>query len=220
MVAANAIYKLAVIGTVLSQRHVHTLHFRSTLAGSSVGFSEDAWMQDLIDQWQSSCRTAYRAIFGTGDQPCQLYQARKVCGALPLPAGIDEAEAAGSTAGTASKTGDPLPSWLANVTTERTALAGRRFRGRFFLGGLWEQDVNFNDMTTARIAPTQAYADALAAAFVTPLETAVNGKLFVFSVVQSKVPGIQCQNAGADVKTFQVRVPVASMKSRKAGHGD
>lgn len=220
MVDANGIYKLAVIGTVQGQQHIHTLHFRSTAAGSSVGFSEPNWQQDLIDGWQTNCRTAYRAMFYAADNPCQSYQVRKVCGTLPLPAGIDEGEVPASSAGTnGAPAGQFAAPWLANVVTERTAFAGRRYRGRMFLGGLAEEQINGALIEANRITLTTAYTTALTTNYITPIETAVNAKLFVYSRTQARVPGIQCQNAGADVTSFQVRTGLATMKSRKAGSG-
>lgn len=223
MPAANGIYKIAVIGTVAGQRHIHTLHFRSTLAGSAVGMAEDVYLADLLSTWQTGCRTAYRAVFSTSHAPVQQYQIRKVCGGVPLPAGSDVAESAGNQGGTintgAVGGGEEAAPWLASVVTERTALAGRRYRGRFFLGGLYEGFIQGADVVSTRVSTVQAYADALVATFVTPLETTVNGKLFVFSRTQSLVPGTQCQQAGADVRSLQPRTTLATMKSRKAGSG-
>lgn len=222
MVAVNGIYKLAVIGTVNGQQHIHTLHFRSTAAGGAVGLTEPAFMQDLVTVWKGTPAAAYRAMFKDTFNPVQLFQVRKVCGSLPLPAGLDQAQTPGQTAGTGAGlpfTDDPLAPWLAQVVTERTALAGRRNRGRFFLGGLQEGQVTGAAILGPRITLVQNYVDALAAAFVTPLETAKNQAQFVFSRTQAAVPLVECQNAGADVVTMQVRDQLATMKSRKAGSG-
>ena len=222
MPAANGVYKFAVIGTCNGQQHIHTLHFRSTLAGNAVGMNEADYMQDLLTTWQTACRTAYRGIFDTTNTPVQQYQVRKVCGSVPLPAGLDAAEAGGNQAGTQNPGvggGDQSAPWLANVVTERTALAGRSYRGRFYLGGMYEGDFAGAVVGNRRLPPTQAYVDTLVATFVTPLETAANAKAFVFSRTLSLVPGTQCQNAGADVRSYQVRDTLATMKSRKAGSG-
>jgi hypothetical protein len=223
MVAPNGIYKLAVIGTVAGQQHIHTLHFRSTVGGPAVGSAEDFYMQELITAWQTAARTAYRNIFTTDHLPVQTYQVRKVCGTLPLPAGLDEAEAGANQGGTingaAVGAGEAAAPWLANVVTERTGLAGRRYRGRFFLGGLYEGFIAGAVVGAGRLTPTNAYAAALLGAFVTPAEATVLAKLFVYSRTQSLESGTQCQNAGADVRSFQVRDGLATMKSRKAGSG-
>ena len=223
MVAVNGIYKLSVIGTISGQQHVHTLHFRSTAAGNSVGFTEPAWMQDLLTTFQASCQAPYLQMFGGVDTPISLFQVRKVCGSVPLPAGLDAAPAGGAKVGTGVAgefNGDKQPPWLAAVVTTRTALSGRRNRGRFFLGGLYESMSAGSTLTTTRQTAIQAYVNALNTAYVAPLETAKNSALFVFSKTQSKLePATPCQNCGADVVSFQVRDQLATMKSRKAGSG-
>jgi hypothetical protein len=219
VVAANGIYRLSVIGTVLGQQHVHTLHFRSTLAGNAVAMDEATFQQGIIDDWQANARTQYRGMFYSIAFPCENYQVRKVCGGTPLPAGVDEAEAGGSTGGALGSSTAPGPPWLANVVTWRTALAGRSFRGRSFFGGLDEADFAGAVVQANRLTPTGVYCTALITAFVTPLETAVNQKLFVFSGKLAATVGIACQDAGSDVKSFQARTALATMKSRKAGHG-
>jgi hypothetical protein len=220
MVAANGVYKLAVIGTVLGQQHVHTIHFRSTASGNSVGFSEAAWQQDLIDTWQAGCRTTYRLLFNSSDRPCELYQVRKVCGSQPLPGGVDEGEQAPNIVGSSVlKTGEASAPWLAAVVTTRTDFAGRRYRGRFFLGGLWESDFSGDSLASQAVTAITAYANALKTTYVDPLETGVNAKFFVFSRLLSQMEGVACQNAGADIKSFSVQPKLATMKSRKVGSG-
>lgn len=223
MPPANGVYSLAVAGTVTGQLHIHTLHFRSTLAGNSVALSETAWMQNLIDSWKTTPAAAYRAIFGAADLPVQLFRVRKVCGSTPLPAGLDQAQSAGSDVGTGVAgefNGDKCAPWLASVTTERTGFAGRRYRGRFYLGGLYEPMVAVAQISADRQSRTQSYVNALAAAYITPLETVTNFKLFNYSrTIALLNPATPCQDTGADVISHQVRDQLATMKSRKAGSG-
>jgi hypothetical protein len=223
VVAPNGIYKLSVIGTVTGQQHVHTLHFRSTAAGNAVGFTEPAYMQDLITVWTAGPGGPYRQLFGGVDNPVVLFQVRKVCGTLPLPAGLDVAQAGGSQAGTGVAgefNGDKHAPWIAGVVTVRTSLSGRRNRGRFFIGGMYEAMSAQATLSAARITALTAYTTALNTAFVAPLETATNAKHFVYSLTQAKeFPATPCQNTGADVVSYQVRDQLATMKSRKAGSG-
>jgi hypothetical protein len=219
VVAVNGIYQLKVIGTVLGQQHIHSLHFRSTTDPDGVAMSEPAYQQGLIDAWQSAARTAYRGCFHDVSFPCQNYQVRKVCGSVPLPGGIDEAEAGGTTQGTRSPTTAGLASWLAIVTTIRTAYAGRSYRGRFFLGGLDENDADGDQIVSGHVARVQSYVDTLTTAFVTPLDVDNPFRLFVFSRKLAEGSGVACQNAGADAINFQVRTGLATMKSRKKGSG-
>lgn len=227
MVAANGIYSLAVIGTVTGEMHVHTLHFRSTVDPDGLAMSEDAYMQGLIDSWQASCATSYRSCFNSAMSPVQNFRARKVCGSLPLPGGVDEAQAGGSTAGTGSGNewtmgglGSPVSAWLATVTTLRTAYAGRSYRGRYYLGGLVQQGILIDDYVgPGRVANEGAYAAALLATYVTPADVDSPYSLFVWSRTLSALPGSQCQTSGADVTTLTPRFKLATMKSRKPGSG-
>ncbi len=219
MVAANAIYKFAVVGTVKGQQHIHTMHLRSTTHPDAVALGETAYQQRLIDDWQSACRTAYRAIFYTNDNPTESYQVRKVCGTLPLPAGVDEAETTGNIAGTRSSVSEPAAPWLSTVTTIRSGLAGRRYRGRNFLGGLEEQDIVGATVQSGRIGLQATYFSALMTLFVSPASGEPIGRWFVHSRLLAKQQGMQCQNAGADVTSYQNRSDLASMRSRKAGSG-
>lgn len=219
MVAVNGVYVLRVIGTHQGQQHIHTLHFRSTSAAVAVGATEGAFQQAVIDDWQTNARTTYRAMFFSSSSPCQTYQVRKVCGSLPLPGGIDETEVAPNIVGSRSATGEAAAPWLAGVVTLRTQYAGRSYRGRNFIGGLGEQDFNGATMESAWITAVTAYYAALTTAFITPAETSVGQKLFVFSRKLAETPGVNCQDAGADAQSYVVRNQLATMKSRKAGSG-
>jgi len=219
MVAPNGIYRLAVIGTVAGQQHVHTLHFRSTTAASAASASEPDFQQALIDHYQANALTEYRALFNQGNYPASLLQVRKVCGSLPLPGGIDEALT--GTAGEGSRVSgtDPLAPWLANVTTLRTAYAGRSYRGRSFIGGAYEGDVIGATFQSGYLAWVTAYFAKLKAQYMDPSEISIAHKLFVFSRKLAETVGIACQDAGADVVSYLVRDQLATMKSRKAGSG-
>ena len=208
--AVNDTVLLQVQGIVHGQQHIHTLHFR---------FQElTATEQGLIDAWQASCRTSYRTIFHTTDNPVQILRASQVCGSLPLRAPAEEAEIVGNQPGTSADTGEPTPSWLSEVVSVRTALAGRSRRGRFYVGGLREGWINGNNVEAVRRARTQAYADALLATFGTT-GTATAYKLAVHSRKLADVPGTQCQDSSALVTGLLVRTPIGSTRSRKPGSG-
>jgi hypothetical protein len=209
--ALNDTAQLAVKGTVAGQMHVHTLHFRNQ-SGAATG-------QGLIDGWQSGVRTEYRAIFAAADSPCQQYSARIVCAALPLPVPTEETEVAPNIVGSIAAPVGRMPPWIARVVSVRTALAGKSRRGRFFLGGVWEDQQDLGTLVAGDIARVQAYVDALTAAFITPA-TGTNGwRLAVHSPTLAAVPGTQCQDSSTLVTGFIVRDQLGSMKSRKAGSG-
>lgn len=206
----NDTSQLAVRGTVGGQTHVHTLHFRATTDLSTE--------QGIIDTWQASCRTAYRALFKSPDEPVQLLTARQVCGSVPLRAPVEESEVAGSRVGTLASGSDLAPPHDAVVTSLRTALAGKSHRGRSYLGGI------LDDNQTAGII-SAGYKTLIEAYYNTLLATFVGGgvgnvwRWAIHSRVLAAVPGTQCQDSSSPVTTFIVRSEVGTMRSRKIGHG-
>jgi hypothetical protein len=223
----NGIYRLSIEGTAYGQMHVHTLHFRSTVDPDGLAMSENAYQQGLIDSWQSLARTLYRGIFNTAVSACQLYRVRKVCGSVPLPAGIDEAEVAGSILGTISPGSAEEAPWLCNNVTWRTGFSGKSYRGRSFFGGMLVADHAGGTVSGGRITNTAAYCTALITNYVTPADVDTPYRLFVYSRTLAvgkpdadpPVAPVACQLAGGDVTTFQTRTALASMKTRKAGSG-
>lgn len=208
--AINDTAQLTVKGTVAGQTHVHTLHFRlmdPVLAE-----------QDLINLWQANCRTEYRTLFVNVDEPCQTYRAAQVCGSIPLRAPVEEEEVAPNRVGVNAPSGDRLPSWLAAVSSVKTALAGRSRRGRYFIGGLYEVQAAGNDISTAHQAGVQAYGTKLIATFGAGGTEAGKFRLVVHSRTLA-VPGVLCENSSTLVQAITAKLPMGSMKSRKPGSG-
>jgi len=221
--AVNDIWQLSVIGTVSSQQHIHTLHFREAvppLLGT-----------DLISSWLAAAGTQYRACFAIGQNPVQLIRAQKVCGSVPLPAPSENVPAVGSQAGTRpTSSSEALPSFIASLVSEKSAYAGRRYQGRFFLGGLLEIDTNENNMGAPYLALVQAYCDALRTGYITPGAPA--WRMFAFSRLLAHgdpnhtkgglpdpITPVSCELAGADVINLIVSNRPTTMRSRKLGHG-
>lgn len=202
--------QLTVRGVVAGQTHIHTLHFWH----KQISLSD----QGVIDEWQAGARLAYRNLFSSSDQPCQLYIARRVCGSLPLPAPVEEAEVAPNIVGTSGVTGERVPSWLAVVHSERTALAGRSRRGRFYIGGLWEAWVVGNDLDSAVLTTHRTYDSTLLSLFG-PAGTSANFQLVVYSAKLASVPGTPCSSSSTAVGSILTNAPLGSMKSRKPGRG-
>lgn len=210
--AVNDIYQLAVRGVANGQQHVHTLHFRENVATS--GSPEDV----LIDDWQGACRTAYRNLFQADNTPVLVIVAARVAAAGALPVPVERAEAGATQVGTRTVAGDSLPPWLACVNTVRTGLAGRRHRGRYFLGGLREADQDGGVLNSTYIALAQAYADTLKGRFMPPSSIS-NFGLGVFSRLTWNGGAGGLINSFTPATTIVPRNLVASMRSRKAGHG-
>lgn len=212
----NDTVQLSVIGTVGSINHVHTMHFRYNDVLSS-----DA---DLAAEFNTNLITAYRAMFGTADTPAITVRVQQVCGAVPLRAAAEVAPAVAAGTRVLTGIGEPLPTWLAQVVSVRTALAGRSRRGRMFLGGLYEWDVFQNIMTGALTPDSRSelaatYVGALQARYFAAAHPTNRYQLVVHSSKLASVPGTQCQDSSTPVTAFVLRANVGSMRSRYPGSG-
>lgn len=219
----NEVYMLSARGTVHGEQHMHTLHF--------VQINPLMTQTDLINQWSAAPATAYRALFPLGQAPVQLIRVAKVCGSLPLPAPTEVVPIPANAVGSRpTGSSEPLPTFVASLVTLKGSLAGRRYSGRFFLGGLLESDTNANTMSSAYQALAQAYVDALKAAFVTP--AVPDFRLFAFSRLLAEgdpnhtkggapdpITAHPCQDSGSVVANLVVSTVPTTMRSRKAGHG-
>lgn len=213
---AGDIAQLSVVGRVLGETHVHTLHFEYlTGTASEAG---------LAANWNAEVGTNWRAIFGADETPNLTVEARQVCGVGVLRA--PSVEVPLNQAGTrAFPGGEFAPSWLAMCVSEKTALAGKRYRGRFYVGGVWEADIDRNDfVTTAPPANThrnnvQAYVTDLIATYG-PAGTNADYRLFVYSRRLSQLqPASACNTRGARVTAMTLRPDICSMQSRRTGRG-
>lgn len=209
--AVNDTILLAIRGTVGGQTHVHTLHFREMAVAADE--------QGLIDEWQAACMTPFRGMFDNDDTPVILATASQVCGATPLRAPVEEAVTPPGGIGTLTLPGDRVPSWLAAVVSVRTAVAGRSRRGRFYIGGLFEDVIHENSIDAAHLLRVKVYTDALMATFGPGGTMVANHALVVHSPKLASVPGTQCQNSSTIVTALLPRTLIGSMKSRKPGSG-
>lgn len=98
----------------------------------------------------TSIAPLYKAVLSTS----ATYRGVAVRRIFPLPPTIEAIANANLGAGTIA--GDPLPKQTAGVVTFRTALAGRKFRGRFYAAFPAESDNN------ASTLPSNAYVAGLA----------------------------------------------------------
>lgn len=216
---ANEVALLAVSGTVLGQKHVHTLHFKLKVGAAATPLS------DLAAEWEARCGASYRALFRTDASPVQQIAAKQVCGSVPLDA--DAFLVPASALGTRPN-GDGLANaapFLAQLVHERSAYAGRSRRGRYFIGGLTEQDLEQDAIgTSAGSSPPQrgntilAYNTALLTAFLATNALTV-WSLVIYSPTLAAVPGTQCQDSSTEVTTLQLSPFLTTMRSRKLGHG-
>lgn len=205
----NETYLLVVRGNMFGAMHIHTLHFRE--GASALGEA------GLLTAWQGAPMTAYRGCFHNSSTPTLSLKVQKVCGTAPLPAAVEVIPTTPNQLGTRTTVGDGMPTYVACVVSEKTALAGRTRQGRFFLGGLFEADNSYNTLAPAYITIVQAYVDALKAAFVTP--AGPDFRLVVHSRELASQPGTQCQDSSTPVTNLVINTSPTTMRSRKAGHG-
>lgn len=208
--AVNETYELALIGGYHGQTVITTHHFREVTPVAGPPDPE----QQLIDDWQAALQVAWRNMFNATYSLLTI-RSRKVCGTLPLPQATEEGVNVAGTRGVAAV--NEWPAWMALLVTERTGLAGRSYRGRYFLPGVCDTDVDGDNFTTgAGVLWTLAgtYNDALLATFG-PSGTNPDWRLVVHSRKLAEVPGTQCQQSSTPVTALIRSIKPATMKSRK-----
>lgn len=209
--AINDTVQLTVQGFAGGERHLHTLHFRYAALSSTE--------QGLIDAWQATSRTTYRAQFQAAAAPVQALTARQVCGSVPLRAPLEEIELVANQPGTLNDSSQAGPSWVARVVSVRTALAGKSRRGRFYIGGMTDFTIESNNVSTDGRNATQAYVNSLMAAFVGAARSQADYALVVHSG-KLAASGVDCDLSSTPVTGMIVRTLLGSMRSRKPGRGD
>lgn len=213
----NDIVMLQVKGTVVGTQHIHTLHFRQEVP--------DLFVTDLISVWRAGCQASYRALFTSVESPMQLVRVDTVCSADELPAPAEDVPIPADQLGTRTVVGEAMPSYVAALTTVKSALAGRSRQGRYFIGGMREDDNAGNLLVAGHITRLQNYADALKAIFITP--ALPNWRLVIFSrtlrdgkpTADPPVAGVSCALATAPALNLVVSNRPTTMRSRKFGSG-
>lgn len=137
--------KLELNGVCDSQQVVNVLHYKF------VGAQTGATLGTFITNWLSAHKTQWLAVHGTNYRLDNI-----VCTDISSPSGASVTTAVPGPTNVGTIAGSPLPNNVALAVSWRTGLAGRRNRGRSFIGGL-----------TANAAS----ADLAASTFVTDLAT-------------------------------------------------
>jgi len=209
MAAIGTTWQLSVIGIVAETQHIHTLHFRAKIG--------TATPQNLVNSWTSGPSVQYKAMFSLDDRPIDNVKAIHVCGTLPLDAGAEETPTGANATGSRVAAAEKEPAFLAAVVREGTALAGRSYRGRFFIGGLQDVDVTRNLLTSTYQALVATYNAAIMALYG-PSGTNANWQLVVHSRKLAQ-PGVDCLVSSTPVTSLTVNPRVSTQRSRKLGHG-
>ena len=205
--AVGDTYQLSIRGTYLGQAYIHTLHFRQTNTDLDPNVESG-----LIGDWNTFARTDWLAIHPPDYQLVDA-EAKRVCGTLPLPAPVVLTE---GFAGTRSPgTNQLLAPWLTMVTVERTGLAGRSRRGRYFASGAHEGDVTGAAFVTGPGSfhnAVIAYNSVLSARYF----GSSGMRLVVHSPTLLGAPGGTCTGARTDVTQLFASTLLGTNKSRKA----
>lgn len=207
--ATNDTVLFSVKGTVATQTHVHTLHFRE-----GVGPTDPA---ALISSWIGLPRNAYRAMFSADDAPVELVKVSYVCGSLPFAAGAEYIESGSNRLGSRSGGADKAASFLATNVRSASQRAGKRWTGGFFIGGMADGDSDRNTASGAYLALVQSYCDALLAAYG-PAVAIPAWRLVVYSRTTA-LSGGDCLGSSSPIMSLQPNPSVTTMRSRKTGHG-
>jgi hypothetical protein len=206
--AVNDTYFFKVTGQLRGVQYVHTLHFRAL--SLPVGGADE--QQALIDNWQTGSQALWLAAH-TSDYSMQTVSVQKICGGPPLPAPTVEAT---SLVGTrSSPIGEPLSPWLCVRANEGTNLAGKSRHGAFYFSGGWEDDVNQDTIRTGWLTPITAYCTGLVVKYGLN-GTDADWKLVVHSRKLAKVPGTQCQDSSAVVRSITPTPRLTTNRSRRA----
>ena len=205
MAAINDTFEIALVHTGPGGQIVIVTHHFRMMSGVPV----PPVGQSLIDNWQA-LQATWLAVLGP-NFTLQRIRARHVCGSIPLDATVEEAVNLLGTRGTA---GAGVGAWLAAVCRERTQLAGRSRRGRFFIPVSGESDFTVDQLDAVFTTPAQAYVTALAARFLSGGASAADWRLVVHSRVLAQ-PGVQCQNSSTLIDNLALQSALTTQRSRR-----
>lgn len=203
--APGDIYEL-VISLQETQNNTFTLqvfHFRALTSGLTA--------TSLIADWRANIETTHRVCVCTG-----VNIVRYVAFNL-IPFQTDWAEQRVSLPGTGASTlAPPLVAW---VTTWRTALPGRRYRGRTYWGGMSSTGflggrLNSNGLTGAFFNLPNAILTRYGATGVS-----TDTRIGVWSRVNGGQSPPHSPAGFTQITSFTVQLNIASMGTRRIGRG-
>jgi hypothetical protein len=166
----------------------------------------------LIDAWQAGCQNLWLAAH-TNDYSLRSIRCRQANASASTASFAEESFSTAPTGSRANPTGQALAPWLCVCVTEYTSLASRRARGRFFVSGGWEADLNQDNWEAAYMTLVTAYADSLLSVFG-PLGTNTNFDLVVWSRLDAGDPPIN-PGAAREVNRVVVRPQLSTQRSRR-----
>jgi hypothetical protein len=139
---ASDIYELAIQGSLQGQQVVTTHHFRQLVADAALGYTPDPEV-DLQRSWQDHGHGEWMAMMPSASGATGGYTLDQLTIRRVVPYGQPTPAAQlfpYSDVGLRGGGGDSEPPFVVAHCSVRTALAGRRYRGRFFVSGLLDTD--------------------------------------------------------------------------------
>lgn len=196
--AVGNVYRVSVSGQTSNGIHVNTIYLKQ----KAIPANNDIFTT-IHDEWAANIQPSYLACFSslfslTAIRIAQIDDDIK---------GLPSQTLALTGVGQRTVTGDRMPGQLAAIVQFDTGFAGRRGRGRNFLGFLYEADQASGNMDSAVRGIMGAYGTALTTVFGASHPT-------LLFVVYTKVT-----NSVTPVLTTQVKTPVYTQRRRRAGVG-
>lgn len=144
--AIGTTYRLSLVATISGTLHVNTFHFRQRI--DTPGETPNTV---LINQWKSIMEDVYRGLFPA------LWNFQEY-GVFVSTGSPENLAVAASFGGRRFTGGAGLPLQNAAVITWLTGIAGRRFRGRSYIGGLGIQDISNQELTPLYLSSLDIFA--------------------------------------------------------------
>ncbi len=201
----NAIVRVVIKGRLHLQETNNVLHFGFT--GAEPNYPQ--LIQDIIDCIFTALRPAV-----SEDWVLELVTAQQL-----WPQRLDPIEQTPAvvTAGTGLPGGVSFSAYLIRI---RTGLGGRTNRGRMYIAGTIENDVNLSRLTDSGLAKVVAFVTCMVGKFIT---TPTSTKAFEIGVLSRKelsLPLATEQLAFTEATALIAVREVKSMRSRQVGHGN
>jgi hypothetical protein len=201
----NTIVRVVIKGSLHLQETNNVLHFGFT--GLEPNYLQ--LITDIIDCIFTTLRPAV-----SEDWKLEMVSAQQL-----WPVRLDPIEKTPDavTQGTGLPGGVSFSAYLIRV---RTGLGGRTNRGRMYIAGTIENDVNLSRLTDSGLAKVVAFAACMVGKFVT---TPTSTKAFEIGVLSRKelaAPLANEQVAFTEATSLVAVREVKSMRSRQIGHGN
>jgi hypothetical protein len=201
----TGVVQVVIKGKLHGQETNNVLHFGATAAEPNYA----ALILDVIACIYDSLRPAI-----TDEWKLELVTARQL---WPVMSDPIEQTPPQTTQGTGLPGGVSFSAYLIRI---RTGLGGRTNRGRMYIAGTIENDVNLSLMTDSAMTKIQAFVTCMITKFISSQASQKAFEIGVLSRKEMTAAGATAQTAFTEAKTLIAMREVASMRSRKIGHGN